>query len=215
MLIRKYRPDDRFAVEQIHFETGFLGKSMAPFLSNNNLWKQMISYYLDKEPESSFVLEDKGKIYGYLLGCVDDKKSHNNFKELFNFIMRRIRSLFLPKKDRKFWKSQMTYLFKIIIGSSKDLKLKKPNHAGHFHINLLPEARGKSYGTKMLKAFEKQAKSKGIKFIHAESFQREVYCAKNFWTKNNFKESDRVISKHWETQLPNETIYLVCNVKKI
>ena len=74
MHIRKYKTSDRKQVEKIHFETGFLGKSMSEFLSNNDLFKKSISYYLDKEPESSFVLVHNKKVVGYLLGCLDDKK---------------------------------------------------------------------------------------------------------------------------------------------
>lgn len=213
MRIRKYNQLDRKAVEHIHFETGCMGSSMSHVLSNNMLWKGMISYYLDREPQSAFVLEHNGKIYGYLLGCIDDKKQ-SMFIALLRILSCFFRSRFAKKKDRIFWKNYMNYLFDIIKGKSGERELKVPENSGHFHINLLTDARGKSYGTKMLKAFEEYAAGRGVRTIHAESIQREIYCSKNFWTKNGFKEYGRVKTTYWKKYFP-ETMFLVCNAKKI
>ena len=98
MKIRKYKHSDRAQVEHINFETALLGKSMSKFLTNNKLYKNNIKYYVEKEPESIFILEDK-KVVGYLLGCLDDKNNPEVFSAIGGNIKNFFKSFFLPKKD--------------------------------------------------------------------------------------------------------------------
>jgi GNAT superfamily N-acetyltransferase len=217
VLIRKYRDSDREAIEYIHFETGFLGKSMSQFLSNNKLWKKSIKKYLKKHKEHIFVLEDKKdkKVKGYIFGCINDK-NESLVVESFILAGTLFSGIFTKKKDRQFWNSHFKYILNILSGKSGELKyLKTPDGAGHIHINLLPEARGKKWGTKLLRTFEKHAKSKGTKEIYANSFKTELNKNTNFWLKNGFKQYSETNSNHWKKQLPNEKIRLVCYSKKL
>lgn len=135
MIIREYRQNDRTAVEHIRFETYFLGKSGSLLVDNPKIFTKDIAYYLDKEPESCFVAEEKGKIVGYLLGCLDDK-NHN--ESISAFLGKSIRKLFqlplMSSKDRKFWWSKIKVIFLAISGKSDDAKFKTPKDSGHIHI---------------------------------------------------------------------------------
>src|SRR6187397_1830310 len=67
--IRGYKASDRAAVRNLCCATGFLGEPIDPVFSDNELFADFLTtYYTDKEPESSFVLEVDGEIRGYLLG---------------------------------------------------------------------------------------------------------------------------------------------------
>jgi GNAT superfamily N-acetyltransferase len=215
MLIRKYNASDRKQVEFIHFETGFLGNSMSKLLSNNKLWKKGIKYYLEKEPESIFLLEGEGKVIGYLLGCLDDKNNNETANFIFHNIENLIRSTFLDKKDRLFWRSQFMSLINTLLGLSEEIKFKTPENAGHIHINLLPEARGNNNGTKLLKVFEKYAKQKGVAILHADSYQTKINPNTNFWLKNDFQVYSKVKTSIWKKQLPKEKIKLICYFKRL
>jgi GNAT superfamily N-acetyltransferase len=217
MLIRKYKDSDKEKIEHIHFETGFLGKSMSQFLSNNKLWKRNIIKYLTKHKEHIFVLEDKKdkSVKGYILGCIDNK-NESLIAESFILAGTLFSAIFTKKKDRQFWNSYFNYISNILWGKSGELKhLKTPVGAGHIHINLLPEARGKKWGSKLLKTFEKHVKSEGTKEIYANSFKTELNMNANFWLKNGFKKYSQTESLHWKKQLPNEKITLVCYSKKL
>lgn len=216
MNIRPYQVTDRKAVENIHFQTGFLGKTMNKWLSNNKLWRHHIAYYLRNEPEGIFVLENhKRKIVGYVLGTYDDKKTSGKAHFVFRTISNSIQSVFLPRKDRLFWSSQMKSLILTALGKSGEKDFCTPYPAGHLHINLLPEARGKGFGTKLLKKFESYAKKHGCKELHADSFLTKLNNNVNFWNKNGFKVFDKVPTSLWSYQLPQEKIFLVCYTKKI
>lgn len=214
MRIRKYKPRDREQVEHVHFETGFLGKSMSHFLSNNNLWRKEAKAYLDNELENIFVLENKGVIIGYLFGSLKNK-SESDFKSVLRIFSNFFKSIFLPKKDRIFWTNKFKHFFKIIFGKSGELKFDIHKNSGHIHINILPEGRGNSFGTDMLKKFEKIALKNDVKTIHANSYQTRVNPNKNFWLKNGFVEHSKVKTLDWCWAYPDEDIFLVCYVKHL
>src|SRR5437763_15261289 len=68
-IIRSYRPSDRAAVRRLCCQTGFLGEPIDPVYEDHELFADFLTtYYTDREPESSFVLELEGEICGYLLG---------------------------------------------------------------------------------------------------------------------------------------------------
>lgn len=216
MIIRKYKPSDRSQVEHIQFETYFLGKSASFLVTNPKRINTEIVYYFDKEKESCFVAEDKGKVVGYLLGCLDDKNHNESIASFFwKSLIRLFQLPFIPSKDRRFYWVQTKVIFFAITGKSEDAKFKTPENSGHIHINLLPQARGKGVGTKLLKAFCKYAKSKNVKIIHADSWQTKLNPNKNFWIKNVFKEYCNVKTSFWKEYYPDEDIHAVCYVKKL
>ena len=199
----------------MHFENGFLGKSMKYFLSDSNLWNKSIEYYLDKEPESIFVVENEGKIFGYVLGCIDDKKCKKNFKTFLSIFKNYFKSFSLPKKDRLFWKSRFLIFFNNFIGKSNEYKFKVPKNAGHFHINVSKELRGKNFGSELLKVFEEYAKEAGVEVLHADGFETGFNPNTNFWFKNGFKIYSKVDASAWAEQLPERDVKLVCYFKKL
>ncbi|MBN2459273.1 GNAT family N-acetyltransferase [Candidatus Woesearchaeota archaeon] len=214
MIIRQYEPADRQSIEEIQFNTYFLGKSMSKFVSNRKPFSAELARYFE-ESESIFVAEDKGRIVGYLIGCLDDSK-HNKRLSYANFVLSNFtKSLFFSKQDRAYWASRFAFLFNILIGKSGELKMKTPANAGHLHINLLPSSRGKGAGSKLLQAFFRYAKKKGIKVVHADSFETRLNPNKSFWIKNGFKPYSRIRTLSWKKQLPKEEIYYVCYVKAL
>src|ERR1043166_6603380 len=67
--IRGYRASDRAAVRSLCCATGFFGTPIDPVFEDRELFADFLTtYYIDHEPESSFVLQVDGEIRGYLLG---------------------------------------------------------------------------------------------------------------------------------------------------
>ena len=63
--IRSYRPSDREAVRRLCCQTGFLGEPIDPVYEDRELFADFLTtYYTDHEPESSFVIEREGELYG-------------------------------------------------------------------------------------------------------------------------------------------------------
>ncbi|MCF7871551.1 GNAT family N-acetyltransferase [Candidatus Woesearchaeota archaeon] len=216
MLIRKYNSKDRKAVENIQFETFFLGKSLKGFIDNKKYVAEEIKYYLEEEPENCFVAEENRKVVGYLLGCLNVR--HDDRKELLSKLFKTIaRSLWMSKKDRKFWCNwNIKVIISAIFGKSDEINIKYPKNLGSLHINILPEARGKGTGSKLLKEFFKHAKKNGCKRISAGTWKTKLNDNKTFWLKNGFKKYSEIENTFfWKYLLPNEKIGLTVYVKEL
>jgi len=213
--IRKYKIKDQKQVQFIHWETGFIGKSMSEIYTQRKNWAKKTNYYLFKEAESCFVAEDtkNNKVVGYLFGCLDDKNHDVKKKIMREIIFQIISYPFTNKKNKKFTRNFLSFIYGFLI--KKEKLAKEPKNAGHLHINLLPEARGKGIGTKLLKSFFEYAKTKGVKKIHADSFQTALNPNKSFWIKNGFKEFSKAPTAYWKQYYPNEKIYLCHYIKRI
>ena len=69
VVVRKFERRDRDDVRFLCCQTGFLGKPIDPVFQDRELFADYLtSYYTDIEPESCFVLEQNGRVVGYLLG---------------------------------------------------------------------------------------------------------------------------------------------------
>src|SRR5947207_13383081 len=93
-IIRSYRPSDRAAVRRLCCRTGFLGEPIDPVYEDHELFADFLTtYYTDKEPESSFVLEVDGEIRGYLLGSRKPLRNQfYSFRQNFRLFLRTMRS---------------------------------------------------------------------------------------------------------------------------
>lgn len=215
MIIRNYIRSDQEQIQKIHFETGLLGKSMGSLISQAKLFDEDIDYYFKHEPESIFVAVDQDVVIGYLLGCLSDSKYPQIKQIIFILFKNLIRLPFLHKRDRVYCFNEFSFLLKVVSGKSGEKNLRHPEEAGHIHINLLPRARGKGIGSKLLERFVDYAKSKGVRKIHADSFQTRLNPNGNFWLKNGFKEYSKVKTLFWEFVYPKEEIFSVCYVRKL
>jgi ribosomal protein S18 acetylase RimI-like enzyme len=216
MIIRKYIPSDRKSVEFIQLETYFLGKPIQKLLDHPERLNKELSYYFEQEPESCFVAVDNGKVVGYLLGCLDDKNHEESLsKFLFKSLLRLFELPFMSKKDRRYYWGPIQMVFMVVLGKAEEAKFKTPKDSGHLHINLLPKARGKGVGSKLLRAFFKYAKSKGVRRIHADSFRTRLNPNSGFWLKNGFKEYCKVRTIAWKQYYAMEKINLICYVKEL
>ncbi|MFW5746257.1 MAG: GNAT family N-acetyltransferase [Nanoarchaeota archaeon] len=210
--IRTYKPSDRLQIENIHFKTGLIGGSMDPLLSDNTLWKRFLYPYFN-HPEHILILASGTEVVGYCMGCIDEKHHKDAF------IQTTLQNLFLSlaqtNKDRRFWIGQIRSLLKAATGISQELQFKTPHDAGHFHINLLPEARGKGHGAQLLHAFETQARDHGCKMLHADSYLHPEQSNASFWKKNGYSIHSKIQTSLWECAFGDTPIYLVCYVKKL
>ena len=139
-VIRPYRPSDREAVRRLCCETGYLGKAIDPVFEDRELFADYLtSFYTDREPESTFVLEQDGEVKGYLMGSRRPllQQLHNFFLNLSLFARGVFRYPRYNKESRAFvrW---------ILLNAWREVPA-APRRMPHFHFNMLPEAQG--FGT--------------------------------------------------------------------
>ncbi len=215
MNIRKYKDVDRKAVEHIHFETYFFGKSMASIIDDERIVSRDICYYFKKEKDNIFLAEENNKVFGYIIACEDNKRYRESYWALRNLALNSAKYFFMSKKDKRFVRSRFKLIWRALRGLNNDGNLKVPRNAGHIHINLLPEARGKGAGSELMKKMFAHLKKKGVKKIHADSFDTNLNDTKGFWAKHGFKEYSRIKTESWKEYLPKEKIDLVCYYREL
>jgi len=139
-VIRPYRPSDRDAVRRLCCETGYLGQAIDPVFEDRELFADYLtSFYTDREPESTFVLEQDGEVKGYLMGSRRPllQQFHNFFLNLSLFA----RGIF---RYPRYNKESKAFVRWILLNAWREVPA-APRRMPHFHFNMLPEAQG--FGT--------------------------------------------------------------------
>ncbi len=163
MIIRKYEIKDRENVRWLCCETGFLGEKIDPVFEDRELFADFLTnYYLKFEPESSFVLEDAGKVQGYLLGC-RNVRLYTRIR-----ITEGIRLAFklLPRIPR-YSRSSREYLCWMIFNAYREVP-PAPKNTPHFHINLLPGIKSVSRTRMLIDGFLKYLADCGEKAVYGQ-----------------------------------------------
>lgn len=150
IVVRPYRASDREPVRQICFATGYMGEPADWYWRDRESFADVWSgYYTDREPESALVVERRGSVSGYLLGCVDSARAPSPAAAIAAQARRR-GLLFRPGTAGFLWRS----IADLIRGPNPGPGvLRDARWPSHLHIDLLPEVRGRGAGAKLMEAF--------------------------------------------------------------
>lgn len=161
--IRKYRSSDRQAVRELCCDTGFLGNPIDPVFEDRELFADYLtSFYTDWEPESSFVLEQDGRVAGYILGSRQPLRQQMH--SLYQNISITLRAL---ARLNRYNKASRKFLKWIICNGWREVPA-APRRTAHFHINLLPEARNVPSTRALIDAFLKYLRDCGERRVYGQ-----------------------------------------------
>jgi hypothetical protein len=103
--VRLYRPEDRAAVREIAWRTGFIGESPEWYWRDRQSFEEIWTpYYTDQEPESLLVATRDEQVVGYLTGCVDTAHAPSPKQAVLRQLLRRA-LLFRPGTAAFFWRA--------------------------------------------------------------------------------------------------------------
>ena len=135
-VIRPYLPADQAEVRRLCCETGFLGNPIDPVFEDRELFADYLTrYYLECEPEASFVLLVNGELKGYLLGS--RRPLHHQFHSFWQNIALVSRGLL---RYPGYNAASKKFVHWILCNGWREVPA-APRNVPHFHINLLAEAR--------------------------------------------------------------------------
>lgn len=165
--IRPYKKIDKAGLRKISIETVFMGDSGQMFWDDKEILADWLThYYLEFEPESSFIAEYQNKIVGYLMGCLNTKRYHKILNQRtvpLLFLKSLCRGMFLKVKVWRFiYYSLRSFLRREF--RRPDFSLEYP---AHLHINIEAQFRKRGIGTRLIEVFFSYLRSKGIKGLHA------------------------------------------------
>ena len=184
-LIRQAKTSDMDDLYDICIRTGNNGED-ARYLYDNHeaLGIYYVGPYVVFEQELAFVLEDKLGVCGYVLGTKDTKLF---FKAMTEEWLPKYQKHFpMPEGDHESWN-----LDQKIIALIHNPKVSIPdslnNFPAHLHIDLLPRARKKGNGRRMIETLHKKFKILGIKGVFLEVAINNLN-AQSFYKKIGYKK---------------------------
>ena len=147
--IRPARPSDQPGAYHVCLKTGNFGKDGEPFYREDPdaLGRIFVGPYLAYEPELSLMLEDSDGICGYALGAFDSRAFYARYESgmakgsvrTFSRAAGRPRPV-EPRADRLF----------LVPSPRLHHARAVQNYPAHLHIDLLPRARGRGFGRRMM-----------------------------------------------------------------
>lgn len=166
MKIRKYQADDKVKCQRICLET-FRG-SRTP-KKDRILLLLYNDYYLENEPDNTFVLAENENIYGYIL----TSESFGKYEKVF-------RSDYLPALKKV---SFFQYLLKKF--SLRTERKIASEYPAHLHIDILSPHTGSGYGSEMMPLALDSLGKKGVKGIFLGVGANNTKAV-NFYLKHGF-----------------------------
>lgn len=207
--LRSYRASDRAAVRRLCCQTGFLGDPIDPVFQDHELFADFLTtYYTDKEPESSFVLEVNGEIRGYLLGSRKTlRKQFYSFRQNVRLFLRALWRY--PRYDER----SKRFIRWMINNGWREVPA-APRRTPHFHINLLPDARKMSTTRALLSAYFSYLYRCGEKHVYGQIVTFESRRGEKMFERYGFKVMNRAEITKYKAYYP-ESVYLSTVIKTL
>lgn len=163
IVIRNYEPRDREVVRRLCCDTGFLGKPIDQVFEDRELFADYLtSYYTDREPESSFVLEQDGVVKGYLLGS--RRPLRQQWHDFFlNFSL-------VARATKRYWgyrRETRDFIGWILRNSWREVPA-APRRTAHFHINCLPEAQSIASAREIVNRYLEYLRDAGERLVFGQ-----------------------------------------------
>ncbi len=208
-IIRKYQPADREAVRWLCCETGFLGEAIDPVFEDRDLFANFLTnYYLEREPESAFVIEMEGKVRGYLLGC-----RHPLRNQFHNFLQNLALFFTLLFRYPRYSKSSRRFIHWIFLNGWREVPA-APRKTAHFHINLLPDVRSIPGTRALIDAFLGYLRAEGEKRVYGQMVSFSKRRGERMFQRYGFRLLNRTeITKY--RRLHPEPVYLCTVIKDL
>jgi L-amino acid N-acyltransferase YncA len=207
--VRSYNHSDRDSVRALCCETGFLGNPIDPVFEDRELFADFLTeYYLKHEPDSAFVVVKDDVVKGYLLGSRYPLK--HQVDSLFQNVIygRKVLSRYLgyKKESRQFIHWMISKAWREVPAA--------PRTIGHFHANLLPEAKSIAVFRKLLETYFRHLHDHGVKQVHAQMVTFDGRRGFKLFERYGFKVLNQSeITKY--RQFTNQSVYLCTIVKEL
>lgn len=202
VVVRAYRQEDRERVREICHVTGYMGEPVDWLWRDRESFADVFSgYYTDEEPGSAHVVEIDGRVEGYLLGCLDSSRAWDAARVMTRHVLRR-GIAFRPGTAGLIWRS--------VADIVRDRHAGRPSAAdldddverrfpAHLHIDLMPVARGRGAGTRLVRAWFDQLHREGHHGCHLRTFAQNAGGIAFFESIGFRKEGVPVVVPGWRS----------------
>lgn len=168
-LIRPYRSGDREAVREICRRTAYRNRGSAAVIEDGELFADYwTKYYTEEEPESALVVEQDGRVVGYLLGCVDSARFHRAMaRRIVPAVLARALWRLATFRYRDPNSRRMLYWL-LRYGWQEDPAIPLDRFPAHYHCNILQQGYGKGYYSALAYRFLDELSRRGVERLHGQ-----------------------------------------------
>jgi hypothetical protein len=207
--VRSYEPRDRAAIRHLCCETGFLGNPIDPVFEDRELFADYLTaYYTDMEPEASFVLEQNGIVKGYLLG------SRRPLRQQWHGFFQNLRLFAIGSwRYRRYNTATREFIQWILKNSWREVPA-APRRTAHFHINILPEAKGLAGSHEMMTRYLDFLRSKGESRVFGQMVTFESRRGAKVFERFGFQVVEKREITKYRGKHP-EPVYLTTVIKHL
>ena len=181
--IRPYHITDLSSLYRICLFTGYNGGDATPYLRDTDLVGHLFAApYAVFEPDLCFVLATDYAPCGYILGTRDSITFYEKCeKQWFPELRKRYP---LPQKKKKSLEATLIRFFL----HRKQIAVKGlEDYPAHLHIDILPIAQRKGYGSKLIENFLRRLQSQNVQGVHL-IVSKNNQNAIDFYRQVGFKE---------------------------
>ena len=191
-IIRQAKISDMDDLYDICIRTGNYGEDARNLYNNHEaLGIYYVGPYVAFEQDLAFVLEDKIGICGYVLGTKDTKIF---FKKMTEEWLPKYQTLFpMPEGDPGIWNMDQK-IIALIHNPRVSIPDSLNNFPAHLHIDLLPRARKKGNGRRLIETLHEKLQILGIKGVFLDVGINNLN-AQSFYEKIGYKKLQVTPSK--------------------
>ena len=195
LVVRPYQAGDRVSVFRIGADTAFFGAPIEAYMEDRNVFLDAFyAYYMDLEPEHTWVACADEVVVGFLAGCIDSRSRGRKYRR--SILPRLVGNLMRGKYQ--FGKRSFGY-FGGMLGvvlldglPRADLEL----YPAHLHINVDSAWRGHHLGKRLMEAYLQQLRKLGVKGVYLDTTSlNEVACL--LYEKMGFRILESRPNRFW------------------
>ncbi len=183
--VRPMRPEDRETIRKICCETAYRNEGSDLLFEDREIHADYwTSYFTDYKWSDSWVVEEDGKIVGYLHGCTDQEAFMKVMsrkivpKCLFRAIFRLLTGKYKKPQSRRYIQYALFRAWKeTVIAPASE-------YPAHYHCNIRRQGYGKRYYSDLVTQFAKRLDEKGIDTIQLAYTEPE---SKGIYTRIIFR----------------------------
>jgi len=211
-VVRPYVPGDREAVFRIAADTAYFGDPVEQFLPDRQfLLDVFVSYYLDCEPDHTWVADVDGEVAGYLTGSTGGAAAaagqlRTGLRASARLMGGRYRLGAVGRGHLR-----CTVLAKV---RGEYPSVDERAYPAHLHVNLAPAARGLSLGRRLVEACLGQMAQLGVPGLHLNTTNLNA-AAVRLYEKMGFELLARSRTRLWEPHMPGVEVFHLAYGRRI
>lgn len=168
--IRAYRSGDRDAVRDICCRSAFRNMGSHAVINDPELFAEYwSSYYTEHEPESLLVAERKGRIVGYLMGCVNTQRYR---RVMGSVVVPRVLGRLVSRAARGRYRNQPQtrrfFRWLALRSWREEPAIDTRVFPAHYHANLRRGGVGLGLYTSLALTFLEMLERKGVSHLHGQ-----------------------------------------------